>query len=185
MIFCLDADNVLSPNSVPNLKEFMLLKKADAAAFGELHFFIKNTKNPTHKWIYNNVSTIYDTINNIQKTPCASGNYLFTKLSWIRAGRYIEARSLIIIDSWLFSFCQLVTGSNIITMPNSYYYHRYGYESTYVRESKKYNQSIMMLQIFLPYLDMFNDKDIDYIMSRKGRYSWFENIKKHPVKLKI
>lgn len=184
LIFCLDADNILCPKSVPKLKEYMLSKKADAAAFGELHFFKKNIKNVTHKWTYRKEVTLYDTINNPQITPCASGNYLFTKESWLKAGRYNEVVSIISIDSWAFGFCQLVTGAKIVTMPNSFYYHRYGYKSTFVKESKRSNASIAILQIILPYLNLLDEREVDYIMSKEGRHAWFDNLKNHPIKLK-
>lgn len=184
LIFCLDADNVLYSGSVPKLKEFMLSKNADACAFGELHYFKENIKNVTHKWVFKKEITLYDCVNNTKTTPCSSGNYLFTKASWIKAGRYNESFSMIAFDSWAFGFYQLASGIKMITMPNSFYYHRYGYESTYIREIKKVNKSLTILQIILPYINLFNDKDVDYIMSREGRYDWFENLERHPIRLK-
>ena len=162
----------------------MLLKNADASAFGELHYFEKNIQNVTHKWVYKGNITLYDTINYTKVTPCASGNYLFTKASWLKAGRYNESPSIIAYDSWAFGFSQLTTGSKMVTMPNSFYYHRYGYESTFVREAKKINPSLVILQIILPYVNLFEERDIDYIVSRKNRYNWFNNPEKHPLRLK-
>jgi len=184
LIFCLDADNVLSPNSVPKLKTYMIDKKVAAAAFGELHYFKENIQNVTHKWIYKKKITLYNVINNTTVTPCASGNYLFTRDSWIKAGRYNESPSIIALDSWAFGFNQLATGAKMITLPNTFYYHRYGYNSTYVKEIKKNNQSLAALQIIFPYLHLIDKKDVEYIMSKEGRYSWFDNLEKHPIRLK-
>lgn len=184
LIFCLDDDNILPQNTVPKLKAYMLRNNADASAFGELHYFEKNIQNVTHKWIYKKMITLYDVINDSKKTPCASGNYLFTKESWIKAGRYNETVTITVADSWAFGFCQLATGSKMITMPNSFYYHRYGYESQFVKGSRKTNTSLVLLQIILPYIYLFDDKDADYIFSRKGRYVWIDNIEKRPLKLK-
>lgn len=184
LIFCLDADNVLCPNSIPKLKEYMLDKKAAAAAFGELHYFKKNIQNVTHKWVYKQSITLFDCLNHTNKTPCASGNYLFTRDSWLKAGRYNESPSIIALDSWAFGFCQLVTGAKMITLPDTFYYHRYGYASTYVREIKKNNPSLAALQVIIPYLHLIDKKDIEYILSDKKRYSWFENTNNHPIKLK-
>ena len=69
-------------------------------------------------------------------------------------------------------------------MPNSFYYHRYGYESTYVKEVKKINPSLAILQIILPFIDLFDERDVDYITGKKGRYIWFNNLEKHPLRLK-
>lgn len=183
LIFCLDADNVLCPNSVPRLKQYMIDKKADAAAFGELHFFIEN-KIVTHKWTYKDKITLYDAINNTQATPCASGNYLFTKASWIKAGRYNESAFTIAYDSLDFGLRQLFSGAKMVTMPSLFYFHRYGYNSTFVKEIKKINPSLAVLQIILPFLHIFKDEDVNYVMSRAGRCTWFKNTKKHPLRLK-
>ncbi len=181
LIFCLDADNILCPNSVTKLKKHMIINNADVASFGELHYFIKNKK-VTHKWIFNDEIHFGDCLKN-SKFPGASGNYLFTKASWIRAGRYNESVGGA-CDSWAFGFYQLATGSKMITMPNSFYYHRYGYRSAYVRDSANKNISLTILQIILPYIHLFEGKDANYIMSNKWRYSWFNNIEKHPIRLK-
>lgn len=183
LIFCLDADNVLYPGSIPKLKQFFLSKNADVAAFGELHYFKDNIQNVTHKWIYKGKIMLYDGINNTTTTPCSSGNYLFTKTSWLKAGRYNESFAIIAYDSLAFGLCQLIAGSKMVTMPNSFYYHRYGYESTFVRESRKVNSSLTLLQIILPYINLFDERDIDYIMGKKGRYIWFNNLGKHPLRL--
>lgn len=183
LIFCLDADNVLTPGSVPKLKEYMLFKAADAAAFNELCYFKNNIQNITHKWIFKKDITLADCLKD-NKFPGASGNYLFTKKSWLKAGRYNESSNIIAYDSWAFGIYQLVTGTKMVCMPNSFYYHRYGYESTYVREAKKINPSLTILLIILPFIDLFDERDADYIMSKKGRYIWFNNLNKHPIRLK-
>ena len=184
LIFCLDADNVLAPNSIPELNFFMFKNNADSVAFGELHFFKKKMQNVTHKWVYKEKITIYDVINNTTATPCASGNYLFTKISWLKAGRYNESSSMVAYDSWAFGFNQLVAGAKMITLPNTFYYHRYGYDSTYVREIKKINPSITMMQVLLPHIDLFDNKAVNYMLSRKGRYVWRDNIERHFIRLK-
>ena len=182
LIFCLDADNVLAPQSIPTLKEYMIRSGCDVAVFRELRYFTKKTKDVTHTWVFPETVTLQDCFSTYQ-FPGASGNYLFTKESWIRAGRYNESVGGA-CDSWAFGFCQLATGSKMISMPHSFYYHRYGYQSAYVRDSKAKNISLTRLQIILPHLHLFEDKDISYIMSEKGRYSWFDNLEKHPIRLK-
>lgn len=184
LIFCLDSDNLLLPFSVPQLKDFMYKKGADAAAFGEMHFFQKNINQITHKWIYNERINVFDAINNTKKTPCGSGNYLFKKSTWMNAGRYNESSSTIAFDSLAFGLYQLLTGTKMVTMPGTFYYHRYGYESTYIRSIRKINPSLVMLQILMPFLDLFDDNDVNYITSQEGRYVWFENIENRHLRLK-
>ena len=181
IIFCLDSDNILVPESIQKLKAFLENSGADAASFQELHYFKDNKDKVTHKWIFKQgITTLADYLSG-SIVPGASGNYLFTKDSWYRAGGYPEGCWL---DTWGFGLRQVATGSKMCIMPNSYYYHRYGYESYWVREARKGKISLTALPVLIPFFDLLSIKDIDYIMSRKGRDVWFTNLEKHPVRLK-
>ncbi len=183
LIFCLDADNILIPKTVPVLKEFMLKNKADAAAFGELHYFKSDIEKITHRWVYKSgIVELQDALAG-QYWPGPSGNYLFTKESWKRAGRYEESLGGA-YDSWAFGIKQLATGSKMITMNNTFYCHRYGYESTFVKEEGKIEASLVGLSILIKFLPLIEEESIDYIMSKEHRYSWFKNIEKRPINLK-
>jgi hypothetical protein len=107
---------------------------------------------------------------------------MFTKESWERANGYPEFAGA--LDTWGFGFWQVATGSKMICMPDFYYFHRYGHESYWVRQAKKGNISLTALQIILPFLYLFNERDVDYIMSRRGRYTWFDNLGQRPIRLK-
>ena len=115
--------------------------------------------------------------------PGASGNYLFTKESWKRAGRYHEFVGGG-IDSWAFGIRQLATGSKMHVLHDTGYYHRYGHESAWTRDLEVGNVSLKALQILIPFLDLIDESDVEYIMSRKGRYNWFQNLEKHPLRLR-
>jgi glycosyltransferase involved in cell wall biosynthesis len=182
ILFCLDSDNVLVPGSIQKLKAFMQNSGADVASFQELHYFKDDKDNITHKWIFKQgLITLADCLAG-PVTPGASGNCMFTKESWIRAGRYPEFAGA--LDAWGFGFRQLATGSKMIVMPQSFYHHRYGHESYWARESKNGQTSLTAIQIIIPFIDLINDKDVDYIMSRKGRDVWFTNLEKRPIRLK-
>jgi len=182
LIFCLDSDNILVEGSIIKLKDFLINTGSDIAAFQELHYFVNSIKEVTHKWIFKpGKFTIEDYLSGI-KVPGASGNYLFTKKSWINAEGYPEYAGS--SDTWGFGFQQLITGSKMMVMEKSFYFHRYGYESYWVRESRKNNLSLNVLRIIIPFLDFIRDEDIEYIFSPKGRYIWFENLDKHPIRLK-
>ncbi|MFA6922774.1 MAG: glycosyltransferase family 2 protein [Bacteroidales bacterium] len=185
LIFCLDSDNVLAPDSIPKLKDFLLSSKIDAAAFGEIHYFINNIENVTNKWILNEEITFIDTINEGEKAPCSSGNYMFTKESWIKAGKYFEPTLINqTIDSWAFGLRQLATGSKMLTLKNSFYLHRHGYNSHFVLNYDKGNLSLAFTSVLIPFLHLIDDRDVNYIFSKKHRYNWFKNIKNRPIKLK-
>lgn len=74
-------------------------------------------------------------------------------------------------------------GSKMVVMPDSYYYHRYGHESYWARDSKKGKISLTALQIIIPYSDLLSEQDVNFIMSKNGRTTWFENLLKHPIRL--
>lgn len=182
IIFCLDSDNILINGSVQKLKVFLEKSGADVASFESPYYFIDNKESVTHKWTYKNGTiTLADYLSG-PIVPGASGNYIFTKESWICAGGYPVFSSA--LDTWGFGFQQLATGSKMVVMPESYYYHRYGHESYWVRESKKGKISMTATKILIPFIDLINDIDVDYIMSRRGRNSWFTDLKKHPIRLK-
>lgn len=182
LIFCLDADNILEKNSIPKLKSFLLSEKADAASFGALYFFTRKTKNVTHKWIFKEGQiTLADSLSG-NYWPGPSGNYLFTKKSWLNANRYDE--SLFgAYDSWAFGIQQLATGTKMVTLPNTYYFHRYSHNSAFIRDKRKINSSLLALRVLLPYLKIINSQDLEYIFSKTHRLEWFDRLNKRPIRL--
>lgn len=183
LFFCIDADNILMPNSIQLLKEFMINEKADTAAFNEIHYFLENdpNKNISHKWFFKNgVISLSDALAGAV-WPGPSGNYMLTKQCWLKSGRYHEFVGGA-IDSWAFGIKQLINNSKMVTLPNSFYLHRYGYDSTYVRDARKLSVSLQALPILLPILNQINEEDVELIMGKKGRTSWLEN--KIPIRLK-
>lgn len=182
IIFCLDSDNVLVPGSIQMLKNFLENSGADAASFQELHYFHNDKNDITRRWIFKGgITTLSDYLSGAI-VPGSSGNYMFTKESWTRAGGYPEFSGA--LDAWGFGFRQVATGSKMIVMPKSYYYHRYGHESYWVRESQKGNMSLIASQILIPFLNLIDEKDVYYITSRRGRCSWFNNLEKRPIRVK-
>ena len=182
ILFCLDADNLLASESIQPLKKFLINSGADVAAFQELRYFTNGDSSKiTHKWVFPPQEiTLSDCLAN-PVVPGASGNYIFTRDSWKRAGGYPEYNFL---DTWGFGFRQLATGSKMAILPETYYYHRYGHESYWVRETKKNNVSLLAIQIIIPYLGLIKDEDIDYIFSPAGRYTWFENLANRPLHIR-
>ena len=182
LLFCLDSDNLLVPQSVPRLKNFLITSGSDIAVFKEQHYFQNSPEQVTHKWIYSKEQYTLEDCLSDGIFPGASGNYMFTKDSWIRAKGYpVYAGAL---DTWGLGFLQLASGAKMRTMPDSHYLHRHGHESYWVRDRKEGKLSLKALYVVLPYLDLIEPKDINYIMSRKGRLNWFRKIKKRPIRIK-
>ena len=184
LLFCLDSDNVLAAGSVTPLHNRMRAAKADIAAFGEIHFFRTRPEEVTHKWLFKESVSLSDALSGTL-WPGPSGNYLFTRESWERAGRYhepyLENRS---VDSWVFGIRQLGTGSKMVTLPGTWYFHRYGHQSHYVRNARLGNQSLAALVGLIPLLELIEEQDVEYLFSRDGRYAWYENLAEHPIRVK-
>jgi glycosyltransferase involved in cell wall biosynthesis len=183
LYFTLDADNILEPSSIPRLKTYFFEMGADAAAFGELHFFSGANRRVTHKWVFKEGSiTLSDALSG-HIWPGPSGNYLFTRDSWLRAGRYHEAVGGA-YDSWAFGVRQLATGSKMVILKDAFYYHRVANKSAFLRDERRLNPSLVGLQVLLPFLHMIEDDDVEYILSPEGRYRWFENLAERPLRVK-
>lgn len=182
LIFCLDSDNVLASGSIEKLKKYLNEQSTDIASFQELHYFTNSITDVTHRWVFNEGNITFADCLSGSVVPIASGNYLFTKNSWVRAGGYPEFAGA--LDAWGFGIRQLATGSKMVVMPDSFYYHRHGHDSYWVRDSRKSNVSLTALQIIIPYLDQIIDRDLIYLVSSKGRNIWFEQLDKRPLRLK-
>jgi glycosyltransferase involved in cell wall biosynthesis len=182
LLFCLDSDNILISNSVARLKEFLIISGADAACFEEIRFFQGDGSNVSHKWIFHH--SMFDFADHLTGSivPGASGNYLFTLNSWKRAGGYPEFASA--MDTWGFGLRQLATKTVIHVLPNSYYLHRTGIESYWVREARKDNFSTKALQLLLPYWDQFDPEDVKFLVGLLKKDKFEFDLSKHPIRLK-
>jgi len=179
IVFCLDSDNILEKQSVPGLKKLLINTSTDIASFQKLKYFKNKISEVDHEWKFE--KNTYDASQYLagQKVPGASGNYLFTKKSWILSGRYPEHTFL---DTWGFGLRQVMSGYSIAILPNSHYYHRYGYESYWVRESKNNNMSIRALTLLLEYSQHLSKQDMRYLLRNKE--TWLDKLDKHPIHLK-
>ncbi|MBT4651908.1 MAG: glycosyltransferase [Candidatus Pacebacteria bacterium] len=180
LIFCLDHDNILAENSVSKLKIHLILTISDSCSFQVLKYFKKNIKNLTHTWEFSHLNYTFKNYLSTEIVPGASGNLIFTKNSWIKAGRYPEDSFL---DTWGLGLRQVMSGSVISVLPDSYYYHRIGLNSCWIRETKITNPSIEALKHILPHYDLLSRKDRRYLMS-KNREKWLLKLSKRPIIIK-
>ncbi len=180
LLFCLDSDNILVPGSIFQLKQMLISQNLDAAAFGEIHYFKDSIVNFSHKWVMKPEIKIEDNVNTPQQTPCSSGNYLYTKDIWKKANRHPESFGGA-YDSWAFGMQILLVGGKFKTLEQTFYYHRIGYESTFVKEEKKNNPSIIALQVLLPYFDFIHPSDRKYIL--RNYSSWWRNIANKRIRI--
>jgi glycosyltransferase involved in cell wall biosynthesis len=182
ILFCLDSDNILARASIPRLRQFLLDTSADVAAFRQPWYFVESTSQVTHKWTYKPGQIELADYLAGAVVPGASGNYMFTRDSWLAAKRYPEFAGA--LDTWGFGLRQVATGQKMLVMPESHYFHRYGHESYWVRESKRTSISLTATQLLIPFFDQLLEQDVDYILGRSGRYGWFDRLDERPLRLK-
>lgn len=179
LLFCLDSDNRLIPGSMAALRKYQVDQKADAASFQDQRYFSKTPDLIEYIWQFRTETSLADFLAD-HRNPGSSGNYLFTRDSWVRAGGYPEFSGA--LDTWGFGFYQLATGSRMVALPNSGYWHRYGGESYYIRDMNKKNMSLLALQVMMPFLHLIHPEDVDYIMSREHRYNWLDKLVERPLR---
>lgn len=183
LFFCLDADNILRPGSVRPLANKLLKDKADAASFQELHYFKENPSKIELKWHFpHNIK--YDLSYHLShyQVPSASGNYLITKKAWVKYGRYPEYAGA--LNNWGFGLAQSANGAKTVILKDSFYFHRFGHESLWMRDEHAGKIPLIALQLLIPYLKLLEDEDVEYVFSKKGRTTWFGALEKRPLRVK-
>lgn len=174
LLFSLDADNVLIPDSVPHLKQFLLESQADVAAFRGMYYFGSLPKMacwPMDTW------TLEHHLSGVS-LPAFSGNYMFTREIWERCGGFPENTWL---DSWGFDFRMAARGAKMVIMPGLYYRHRRGHYSAFMRGLDECSTGQAAFSAIEPYLHLLNEEDVKYIMG-EGRDTWYDNIKERPLR---
>jgi len=182
LILCLDSDNLLAPGSTAPLCDFLVGSGADVAAFEEIRYFKHSPREITHKWVLTAGRVGLADYLGDYKVPGSSGNYLFTKESWARAGGYPEFAGA--LDTWGFGLRQVATGSKMMVQSGSFYLHCTGGEGYWLRQERQGNTNLLALQVMIPFLHLIEDRDVDYVMSRAGRQSWLNNLKRRPLHVK-
>ncbi len=183
LIFCLDSDNVLPERCIPALKECLVRSGCDIASFEKILYFKERVENRTHVRTYLKNRYGFKDFFKTDKIPASSGNLMFTKHSWILAHGYPDAA----LDTWGFGLRQAAVGCETVILKdyeNSFYYHRIGIDSYYVREARKGTPGISALQLIIPYLDALYPADVKYLLSEKHRFHWLETLDARPLRLK-
>jgi hypothetical protein len=167
---------------VPQLLRHLIDTGSDVCAFAEVRYFRRNDPEITHKWVYRHmVYTLAEYLAN-KKVPGASGNYLYTKESWLRAGGYPESAGA--LDTWGFGLRQVATEAKMTVLKNTGYLHRHGYASYWVRDKKEGSTDLKAYSILEPFLHLLDDAEAAYVRSERGRGCWFANLERRPLRVK-
>jgi GT2 family glycosyltransferase len=181
LIFCLDSDNLLLPGSVPMLAAFVRQEGVDAAAFGGHRYFNHDPKLTSLQWSYKTGEIRLSDLLCGHINPASSGNYIYSRESWLRAGGYPTFADA--LDAWGFGLRQIGCGARMLTMRNTYYLHRWGHESYWIRWSRKSTKerSAVALELLAPFLELLSSGSKEWLASEE---KWFEALPEHPLLLK-
>lgn len=180
-IFCLDSDNVLASQSVQRLRNFLAVEGADVACFQELHFFRHDKTIVEMKWRFRPGRVTLADYLSVAVVPGASGNYLYTRQSWERAGGYPEFAGA--LDAWGFGLRQVATGQHMVSMPDGFYHHRYGHASYWQRDFAKGKMAAAASEILKPFLDQLLPDDSRRIADPSSDGLWFSNLDRYPIRM--
>jgi glycosyltransferase involved in cell wall biosynthesis len=182
LLFCLDSDNVLAPSSIAPLKKYITDNNAEVASFQHQHYFLDDKYNPRYTWSlpdgeFGLQSYLYG-----ENTPGQHGNYLFTKQSWLSAKGYAEGTGA--LDTWTFGLRQAITGAKMMVLKGGFYYHRLSDDSYWMQDNEAHLWSVSLKATYalFPFFDLIEEGFLDYMLG-KGKYTWFYNLKKKPLKL--
>lgn len=204
LIFNLDSDNILHPNTVESLKRCLIDNHSDIASFSTIYFFINNINNITHKWVFPYKTLILEDIFSSNYTPAASGNYLYKKALALKIGMYDTKYGKGLHESWLFTIKALSQSAKMSILPKNHYYHRYSHNSLFMRErinsklqeqilrdvANEYqeyfnNSTTKWFQDNKNWIDLIGTRDIELIGNKMGRKGYSKILKKHSLELLI
>ncbi|MDR3695450.1 glycosyltransferase family 2 protein [Mucilaginibacter sp.] len=183
LLFCLDSDNVLASASITPLKNYLVENKADVVSFQFQHFFHDDKYKPAYTWSLPEGDFSLNKYLERENTPGQHGNYLFTKQSWLNAKGYAEGTGA--LDTWTFGLRQAITGAKIMVLKDTFYYHRLDYENSYWMRDAEANLGSVSVKVsysLFPFFDIIDERFLNYMLG-KGRYSWFHNMGRKPLKL--
>lgn len=182
ILFRLDSDNILEPDSISPLIA-LLEKSGEQIASFDYYKNFYDEKVEVARWVWKHTNGICD-INNVishNSTPPAGGNYLFTKNSFIKAGGYPPGYGM---DTWGFGFRQLINGDRIILLENSFYWHRLHKDtkkSEWWRGYYRGTNDRDCRNFVLEYEDLFTEESVKWL---NGNDNFFMGINSGKLRLK-
>ncbi len=167
LIFCLDSDNVLCPDSIQGLIERMDETSADVVSFGGMRYF-KCDFVPLSTVQYATADGYYDleALLANENTPPWSGNYLYTRTSFDNAGGYPPRLTT---DTFSFGLRQVLTGSKMTYLPGTYYWHRVDVGGYYTRESTTNRIGIDFFDTILSIRPLLEDSCLKHIEEQREK----------------
>jgi len=168
LIFTLDSDNFLEPRTVGKLVDLLDATGYDVASFKNRRFFKGSVKNWNNELMYAGNRGFYDLCDFETMSPVmiSSGNYLFTRKSYERAGRYVGR----VLETCTFGFRQLATGSKIAVLQGedkNFYWHSYSNDSKWLSNQKGNKNYKTMLKELKNHEEVFDSSTRVFLKNNK------------------
>ena len=162
LIFCLDSDNILEPNSIKKLITHLDQTQSDIVSFGSPQYFKNHfEKIKSIKYSTKNCEFTLSDILQHDNSPPWSGNYLYTRKSYDLVGGYPEKWGA--VDTFSFGFLQLLHHCKMTYVPDTFYWHRQTPDSYYVRDLNSNKINIYFFKLMIKNKKIFTDKTINII----------------------
>ncbi len=163
-IFCLDSDNILAPDSLPQMVRYAQEKKCDGVAIHERRFFTPKHHIKKFNSHFNTISDSPITLDDVWNgSNMLLDNFLYTRASYDKTEGYPTEHGF---DTQAFEISYLAAGNKVKVCPGTTFYHRQnmGQKSYFERVYEKGEFSINYYLAIEKILHIFSDEVIDAIM---------------------
>ena len=178
-IFCLDADNLAPKNLLKSIARFIdenVGNNVEIVSPERLIFFDDRSETVSHTWTFKNSILTSEEFINRTVLPRSSGNYLFSKDSWYKAGGYPTAAGA--LENWGFGLRLHLAGYQTQVVPGTFYFHRIGIDSLYTRESRDMERlSLIATAQVLEDASRLPSKLVRKLLNARKARSWLSKIK--------
>lgn len=168
VIFCLDSDDILPPDTLSRMYNFLKEKDCDAVGINRsIKFNGSNPKDVAAVHIFGYAGEHVPFKSLIEKEGVAMNplysTFMHTRKAFDIAGGYAENHGF---DTQSFAWRFLANGFVAYTCPNAEYLHRINfYKSYYVREAESGRVNLNWFKIFDEFLFLFNERGQRQVLS--------------------
>lgn len=167
IIFCLDSDDLLPPNTLPKMYKYLLEKKCDGVGFSaSIKFNGKNKDDISYVHNFKYINQKIPIKSLLEPGACSLYSvFMFTKRSFEIIGGYPTNHGF---DTQGFAFRFLLNGLNAYTCPNTEYKQRINDgESYYLREYNSGRENHNWYKILCEFLSFFSKEAQETILNFK------------------
>ena len=173
----LDSDNLIPANYIDALYDNVVFKECDVSTPEYINFFSSTPTEVTHIWKFTSRGITFQDHLRSTYVPSASGNFLFSRRAFDLAGGYPEFAGA--LDTWGFGLRLVATGALMKAAEGISYFHRYGHDSFYVRESKHRRKiNLIATSLVLEYPSLVGRNQVKRMFSLRLKHKWYTTLYK-------